>query len=180
MNDPPGAPNRDLDPALAFVIGFTITVSTMTRRGRKNLHTFGSGRRGRWKPAPPPTNKQTAAALREIDARREKRDRGEDAGPAGWTQGVPHDYPAGRVAGWNTFALGEGVDIQGADLHVILSALRRHGRHEVDLADIKVVLSQLGPRIKQLGDLPPDQARHAIPALYTEIVRRCTTLAVSD
>lgn len=72
--------------------------------------------------------------------------------------------------------LGEGVTPQGRTLAVVLQALRGGGRREVDLRDLKVVFSQLGGRITALDSLDDEQRRHAAPALYAEILRRCTTL----
>lgn len=72
--------------------------------------------------------------------------------------------------------LGEGVTPEGSTLVVILDALRSAGRNAVDRDDVKLVLSQLGSRVAQLGTLTEEQRRHAEPALHAEILRRCTTV----
>jgi len=72
--------------------------------------------------------------------------------------------------------LGEGVTPLGFTLAVVLEALHRDGRRGVDLGDLKVVLSQLGSRITALDTLSDEQRRHAQPALYSEILKRCTKI----
>lgn len=75
-----------------------------------------------------------------------------------------------------TVALARGVEVTAPALSVILDALAAAGRHRVDLADLKRVVSQLGARISKLPALTPEQRQHAEPALYCEIVARCTNL----
>jgi hypothetical protein len=61
-------------------------------------------------------------------------------------------------------------------LAIILDALESQARHQIDLADIKMIVSQLGSRIAQLDTLTAEYRRHAEDALYTEILRRCTNV----
>jgi hypothetical protein len=75
-----------------------------------------------------------------------------------------------------TVFLADGVNPAAATLAVVLSALHSDGRNQVDLGDVKVVLSQLGSRIRQLNALDGTQRRHAQQALCVQILRRCTTL----
>ena len=49
-------------------------------------------------------------------------------------------------------------------------------RHFVDLSDVKAIVSQLGSRIGALATLTDHQRRIAEPALFGEILRRCTTM----
>lgn len=72
--------------------------------------------------------------------------------------------------------LAQGVDVQPAVLSVILNALHSHGRHEVDIGDIKVVVSQLGSVISKFIALPDEMARNAEATLYSEILQRCSML----
>jgi hypothetical protein len=58
----------------------------------------------------------------------------------------------------------------------ILDALQSDARHQVDLADVLRVRSQIGPRILQFNTGPRGHREHAERALYAEILRRCTNL----
>ena len=95
----------------------------------------------------------------------------EDGGPhwARETKNLPLFEPLGE-----TVHLADGVDVAASALTVILEARVSQGRHQVDLADIKVVVSQLGSRLAALDTLTAEQRQLAEPALYAEIVRRCT------
>jgi hypothetical protein len=78
-----------------------------------------------------------------------------------------------------TIGLARGLDLPAPALVVVLEALVSGSRHHIDVADIKVIVSQLGSRITALDALSADQRRSAEPALYTEILRRCTTIELS-
>jgi hypothetical protein len=75
-----------------------------------------------------------------------------------------------------TVTLAQGVDIPATTLAAILDALVSKARHRIDLKDIKVIVSQLGSHIAGLYTLTGEQRRLAGWALYTEILRRCTTM----
>ena len=62
-----------------------------------------------------------------------------------------------------------GFDLPIAIGSVILDAVRAYGRHEVDVDNLKVVVSQLGSYITRLGTLTAE------PALYTETLRALRT-----
>jgi hypothetical protein len=82
-----------------------------------------------------------------------------------------------RLRDYTTVHLADGVDPSASALAVILNAVRSGRRREVDLHDVKVVLSQLGSRITRLEQLPADTRGHAEQALYTEILDRCTMVS---
>ena len=75
-----------------------------------------------------------------------------------------------------TFNLADGVDIPTSTLKAVLDALRSGERHKADLADIKRVISQLGSRIGKLEGLSDEDRQHAASAVYTQILKCCTTL----
>jgi len=171
---------------VARLIGFDVDICAPTRRGRTTLHTFAflDPVPGGWWPQHVPTEKQTRVLQREVQARREIRERGGDPGSPGWLVRTPAraTYPPGPL-GKDPHAvvhLAAGVDIQSGSLAVILDALRVADRHEVDLRDIKVVVSQLGSHINEFCEARPSARRHTQAALYAEILRRCTTLSVSE
>ncbi|MCB0942699.1 MAG: hypothetical protein KDB72_20950 [Mycobacterium sp.] len=144
-------------------------MSAETRHGRTQLHTFtNEGDEPReWFLNTPPSRRQTPQWSRAIHP--SMRDRAlqvplprRDAGIA-----IGEPLSPARVE------LGNGVSPRGDTLAVILDALRSDGRDEVDRDDVKVVLSQLGRQIVELGNLDEQKRRLAEPALYAEIVRRC-------
>lgn len=61
-------------------------------------------------------------------------------------------------------------------LAVTLDALAADDRHAVNLDALKRIRSQLGARIRQVCALPESQRQHALPALYRELCKRCTSL----
>jgi hypothetical protein len=151
---------------------YLITVSTVTRHGRTNLHTFGKlleAQHLRWFLETPPSRKQVKERLTPHSP----------FGVQSWPppprrQVVGHDlYDELRDGPFHLFA---GVDPSSATLAVVLNALRSGQRHEVDLGDIKLVLSQLGSDITRLNTLSGEQRQHAEAALYPKILQRCTTL----
>jgi hypothetical protein len=152
------------------VSNYLITISTVTHRGRTKLHTFGKlveAEHLQWFP-------ETHASRKQMKQRR----------IPGSVLPSPWPPPPRRHLGTDlydqlgdgTIHLADGVDFPAATLTVVLDALRSGGRHEVDLGDIKTVLSQLGSRIAQLGNLGDEERRRAEPALYVEILRRCAKL----
>lgn len=162
---------------------YRVRISAHTRHGRTALHTFASPLRidGKTTEAPsiwfvddPPSHRQMPEFSR---ARHPASNRQSDPQNL---YGPPLRRPAGEaqvryeVLETGRINLGGGCDPTGLTLAVVLNALRSGGRIEVDLADLKVVFSQLGSRITKLDGLPETQRRHAEAALYTEILRRCT------
>jgi len=165
----------------------TITVSVASRHGRTKLHTFirlpddipRDGFSAGWGRATPRSHRQ------RIKFEQEHRQLNALAGhhpEHDWLTLAAADFrPTPRrtkqpdeVLGRQRVDLGEGVNPVGFTLAVVLDALHSDGRREVDLGDVKVVLSQLGSRITALDTLTDEQRQHAENALYSEIVRRCT------
>ena len=72
--------------------------------------------------------------------------------------------------------LAQGVDVPARTLVVILEALVSKARHRIDLADVNRIVSQLSPHIARLHTLSEEQRRLAEPALYTQILARCSTM----
>lgn len=164
-------------------------VSTVRGKGRDPLHTFVRFVRGdnpaEWATATPASHKQraeygqrrreeTAAVLREMTDLEQPRAIFAAPAPTRW-----HADSYGRVLDSEHISLGEGISPRGDTLAVVLEALHHGCRTEVDLGDLKVILSQLGSHITRLGGLSDEQRRHAEPALYAEILRRCTTVGAS-
>jgi len=164
-----------------------VVVSVQSDGRRTRLHTFISPPAGqypgynRWALATPLSRKQAEkydADLAELHSRAEQipalMPLAEGARPQ--VRRKAGDLHYGETLGDKRVSLGYGVSAQGWTLGVIFEALRSAGRSEVDLRDIKTVLSQLGKSITRFNELPVEQWRHAEPALYAEIVRRCTTV----
>lgn len=165
--------------------GYAITVSVATVHGRRTVHNFAfDAPNGNWWAWNPPSPEQIAEHLRGLK-------------DSGYTRefdghlviyGRPDQHPQprrpeglGRTRPLNddygsAVHLSDGVDLDAADLAVILDALRSDERHQVDIADMKRVVSQLGSRIARLGALDETLRGHAVNALYVEILRRCTSL----
>lgn len=167
-----------------------VTVSVGSRHGRTKLHTFASapGDRRRWYVATPASQSQYGAPSRLLlprdlpdrDARRELRRQARAEGTQ-WQPPPPIAVTNNLGLGYGEYLsdrpvnLGEGVAPHGDTLAVVFDALRSDGRSEVDLADLKVVLSQLGSRITHLDTLTDDDQRHAAEVLvYAQVVARCT------
>jgi hypothetical protein len=76
--------------------------------------------------------------------------------------------------------LAEGVDVPESILDIVLDAIASTtssvGHIHVDIADLKIVISQLGSRLSSMELLSDDRRRLAEPALYSEIVKRCTSI----
>lgn len=151
---------------------YLVTVSTITRRGRTKLHTFSKLTEAEHLPWFADTHA----------SRKQFKQRKSPLSPVGVVNWPP---PPRRDLGTpvfdelpvdGTIDLADGVDISVKTLTVVLDALRSGKRHEVDLADIKCVVSQLGSRITKLDGLGDQDRRHATDALYTEILKRCTKL----
>jgi hypothetical protein len=158
-----------------------ITVSVNSRHGRSSLHTFGSwaDTPTQWFLATPPSAKQKAQLNKRASQGRHPSRTAQQFDTA---TDLRLRRPAGDVGYGDMLAqgarvdLGEGVSPQGSTLAVVFDALREAGRTEVDLADLKVVLSEVGSAITRLDTLPAEQQRVAQPALYLESVRRCTSV----
>jgi hypothetical protein len=90
--------------------------------------------------------------------------------------GGPHWRVLGRQPIPTTVNLAKGVDVAATALVVILEALVSGSRHQIDVDNVKVIVSELGSRIAQLGELSAEDRQHAEPALYTEILARCTNI----
>ncbi|MDN4520316.1 hypothetical protein JN086_14155 [Mycolicibacterium austroafricanum] len=72
--------------------------------------------------------------------------------------------------------LARGVSVSALVLTTILDALVTDNLHEIDLADLTLIVSQCGSYIRRLGGLPPAERQPAEQALYMEILARCTTI----
>jgi hypothetical protein len=142
-----------------------VVVTEATRHGRAKRHTFArrfpeADGPAKWRPEPP-RDKQFREQLREQQSVR-----------------IPVDKP---LQPGTIVHLTDGVDLPATTLAVILEALASRARHQIDLADLKLIVSQLGSLIAQLDALPVEKRRLAEPALYAEILARCTTISpVSD
>ncbi|ODR06967.1 hypothetical protein BHQ15_12495 [Mycolicibacillus koreensis] len=71
--------------------------------------------------------------------------------------------------------LAPGVSVSARALTTILDALCIDGRHNVDIADLAVVISQLGHRLNAIDTIAGPQRQHAERALYNVILSRCTS-----
>jgi hypothetical protein len=156
-----------------------VVITESTRHGRVKRHTFARAfpeatGLARWRP-------ETRGSLKEL---RELHRQGfgtkdKPMPPALWgssrqrSLGIPPNSP---LMPGTTVHLADGVDTTAETLAVVLEALASQARHQIDLTDIKVIVSQLGSRIAQLETLTAAQRRLAEPALYTEILRRCTII----
>jgi hypothetical protein len=153
------------------VTKYLITVSTATRHGRTKLHTFGKlieaeAEHLRW-------FVETHASRKQFKQRREPRS---PLGVANWPPPPRRDlgtHSQYDELGDDTFPLADGVDVSAETLTVVLDALRSDERHEVDIDDLRVVVSQHGSRIAKLDGLEDDRRRLAIAALYTKILKCC-------
>jgi hypothetical protein len=156
-----------------------VVITESTRHGRAKRHTFA--RRfpeatgpGKWRP-------ETPGSLKELDDLHRQGFGTQDKPMpvTAWgaqrqqSLGVPINKP---LKPDTVVHLTDGVDLPAAVLAVVLEALVSQARHQIDLADIKVIVSQLGSRIAQLDTLTAEQRRLAESALYTEILGRCTTI----
>lgn len=135
------------------------------RRGRRRkVCAFVTNRDGEWRHAPD---------LGRIIRRQFDRGEGTPANPVDLAAaGMLHTALGGVVH------IASGVDIPGPALAVILDALASGGHHAVNLSDLTRVVSELGPVIVRTAAMDDDDERrqHAEVALYTEILRRCTTI----
>lgn len=184
INKKPGKPLRydNLD---------HVVVTTTGRNGSQKLHAFVRMRENKWRLFTPPSAKQLQRYNQLLEQMPNPADRVVEGT---WSDDDQQEYAARRErmhdAYWPSSGdvhfrdelgearvdLGDGVTPQGSTLSVILEALYRAGRTEVDRDDLKVVLSQLGSRITQLDKLSDEQQRQAQGALHAQIVGRCTTL----
>jgi hypothetical protein len=98
------------------------------------LHTFAGNAPGEWFRVIPRSAKQS----RRPDLR---------------------DGPTTEAFGDGTVELADGLDPKASHLTVILDAWRSDERHEVDIADINRVVSELGSFIAQLGSRTAEERR---------------------
>lgn len=142
-----------------------VVITEGTRHGRAKRHTFvrrfskESGP-SRWRLEPAISIKSTLHEQRQSEQSGEPI-RGRAEPPL--------------KAGTNVTLCG-GFKLPATMLVAILDACTSEALHQIDIADIKTIVSQLGSRISQIESLTPEQRRLAEPALYTEILRRCTTI----
>lgn len=159
-----------------------VTVTTHTRRGLTKLHTFeffpfdDQPGFNYWAIGTPASARQEKLRVKHDSRAIHPAYRHLDLQPMNLEK-------LGRGIGGHTreewlderrITLGRGVTPQGTTLAVVLEALRSAGRREIDLADLKVILSQLGSHITGLNALPDDQRAAAAPALYAAILNRCS------
>jgi hypothetical protein len=138
------------------VTKYLITVSMATRHGRTNLHTFGKpveAEHAPWMPETHSSRKQLKHSRTPLSP----------LGVANWPPPPRRDLRTSLYdeLGDKTIDLADGADVSPETLTVILDALRSDQRHEVDLTDLKCVISQLGSRIAKLSSLSDEQRRHA-------------------
>lgn len=155
---------------------FLVTITTQTRHGRTNLHTFSIQSEAEhlgWFAENPAKHKQLkertvpGLVLPTSWPPPPRRDIGTRYGaPIGTRHYGPIDD--------GPIHLADGVDVPRRALNVIFDALRSDQRSRVDLADIEAVVSQFGSRMKRLDSLDEEQRGHAEAALYKLILQRCT------
>lgn len=153
------------------VAKYLITVSTASRHGRTKLHTFGKETEAehlRW-------FIETHSSRKELNQRK----------VPGVPLPTPWPPPPRRDLGAayydelpsGSLHLAEGVDISGDTLTVVLDALRSAQRHEVDLDDLRRVVSQCGGRISNLEQLSGGNRSLAEQALHAAILRECSPVS---
>jgi hypothetical protein len=149
---------------------YLVTVSTASRRGRTKLHTFGKlneAQHLRW-------FTETHASRKQMAQRRVP---GSQL-PSPWPPpprrelGAPYydELPDGPIR------LADGVDVAYEALTMILDAMMSAGRHDVDIDDIKTVVSQQGARITALPGLSDEERQLAESALHSEILESCRAI----
>jgi hypothetical protein len=147
--------------------GDFIVISTASRNGkwRLKLHSFYWSRYNEWVVVPTLTTKQKRAYGRTQSR----------PSPGDGVRFPLGDQHYDRLRDYTTpVHLADGIDPSASALEVMLNALRSGQRPEVDLADLKAVVWELGGYIKKLDGLPADTRQHAEQALYTEVLDRCT------
>lgn len=148
--------------AVARLREYRVVLTEQTRHGHAKRHTFVVGFDGQWA-TEPDVPKLIDRSMR-----------------AGFgTSGQPSDLDRLGMLRKPLSAkvnLSAGFSVSGATLAAILDALALGRRQRADLSDLKRVVSQLGPRLAALSDLDDDTWRLAAPALYSEVVTRCTTV----
>lgn len=137
-----------------------ITISVATPHGRRKLYTFRRDRGGSWRASAPLGKLPNTAEPFAVRAAAASRSRQHGLG-------IDLDQPLGV----GTVHLEDGFDPPASTLSFILDALHSGQRSEVDLGDIKTIVSQFGSRIPRLTALSDEQRQHAQPALYTQILR---------
>lgn len=170
-------------------VPYSIVLSVNTSHGRRKLHTFltefdiNTGDHvSPWTLATPASRKQVRAESR-LDGRARQMEGNADVGATlAYVRAVTGRKPRRQtgIGLWDgltgSIRLARGVDVPGSALAIVLDALHSDERRELDLDDVKVIVSQLGSRLTQLDSLDDSQRRHATPTLYSEILRRCTSL----
>lgn len=77
--------------------------------------------------------------------------------------------------------LARGLDVPREALTTILDALVSAAKHELAVADIKKIISQLGRRLVAFNALTEDQRQHAESAVFVQILSRCpSTMGIAD
>lgn len=75
-----------------------------------------------------------------------------------------------RLAGrGDVIRLGRDIEVPLVALRIICDALRGAGIAEIDIEDVKTVMSKYGSRLVALEKLPGEQRRHATALLHREI-----------
>lgn len=123
--------------------------------GATNLHSFVHIVDA-WFVADPPSRRQSNQWQRRLHPSNPNRPSDDGLTRAPWSRG-PGQLSVGDLLDERRIPFARGVEPRGDTLAVVLDALRSGGRHRVDIADVKVVLSQLGSRITRLGSLPAGQ-----------------------
>lgn len=135
-----------------FGIQHTVTVTSQTRRGITKVAGF-TRISGRWYNSAIGSAKQMAAARR---------------GERGWS--LPDASVKQKPPDTPVIHLVKGLDVPKSTMDTILEVVRKAGKHQVDVAGIRVVVSKLGGRAAAFNQLSPRQRRHAETALYTQIL----------
>lgn len=140
--------------------GYRIVVTEQRRRGISKRHTFILDEDSWDEPGGPHWMREPDDGLLKEHYRARATGQG-----MRWSQPLPP-----------TVDLSRGVSVTAPVLTLILEALVSDGRHNIDIASVKVIVSQLGPRLTAFDTLDDGHRRLAEPALYKEVLARCTTL----
>lgn len=119
-------------------IQHTVTVTSQARRGVTKVAVFARINR-RWYNSHVASAKQMAAARQ---------------GERGWS--APGASVKQKPTPAPVIHLAKGLDVPKGTLDTVLEAVRRSGKHEVDVAGIRVVVSKLGGRIAAFNRLSLD------------------------
>jgi hypothetical protein len=167
-----------------------VTITESSRYGPQNRHTFVGTRpidgHRQWKlNQPPHSHAENRVGQQAVPG---------PLGPVGRKRrrtavspdllGLPPQPPTQRhpdaAERDGTIHLAGGVDVSQSSLNIILDAIASTATAiravDLDIADLNLIVSQLGTRLSALDSLTADQRRLAEPALYSEIVKRCSNL----